>query len=105
MRHSHKNRFYLYEGIKWDKKYNPYCPQCEKILTNYKQDNNKKIYTIDCILCKSTINLSIRGNPYSLESLQDNVKAFKHYASLKFKTKRMIHNNYYKIKKSLKRTS
>jgi hypothetical protein len=58
-------------GIFWDKNKEPYCPACEKPLSQYGPYNipntNKIVYSFRCVKCDKHISLTYNGNYIKLE--------------------------------------
>ena len=62
----HKSKLKLALGTLWDEKFNPYCPNCKKPLTNYGEYEFNKVYSPGywCMNCKEVIRLYDEENKY-----------------------------------------
>lgn len=67
-RKSRKNGLELHFGIYWDKKKNPYCPNCKTLLIYHHDNEYNKYHTFECIKCNKEMSAKdINGNYLSLK--------------------------------------
>jgi hypothetical protein len=74
------NKLFSICGVYWDKDFNPHCPSCQKLLSNYAfyvTDASHSSPGFLCVNCKNVIRLSDSEKIFmNIDEAKEKAKAF-----------------------------